>query len=291
MKQQEMYGENQELEAAADAFLAQADAEAEEPSHPEETVKTDPEEITRLLAAYHETGDTEIRNQIVMHYSYVAKACAIQLRGVYQNYAQLEDIVNHGIITLIDCVDRYDAEKGKRFESYAYMRVRGAIISLVRQQDWIPRRVRMLSKKVQQAHDALCNRLMREPTREELCTELDMTEEALEKADLEIANVSMLSFEGLIQNTNQMGDLLEDFSDENSKVDNNIYQKELHKTLTEAIEQLSDRERLVITLFYYERMKIADIAEILGVSIQRVSQLSSRAVMKLRRRMEEYMKG
>lgn len=260
-------------------------------SEEKEFLAPEPEDADRLMERYRETHDVELRNKLVMHYSYIAKASAVQLRGVYQNYAQLEDIVNHGIITLIDCVDRFDPEKGKRFESYAYMRVRGSIISLVRQQDWIPRRVRLTAKRIQEVHDTLCNALMREPTREELCKALDMQPEALEKAFMEISSANMLSFEGLIQNVNQMGELLEDFSDENSKVDNNIYQQELRQKLAEAIDQLSERERLVVTLFYYERLKIADIAEILGVSIQRVSQLSSRAVMKLRRTLETYMKG
>ena len=120
---------------------------------------------------------------------------------------------------------------------------------------------------------------------------MDMPLPSLEKAYYEISSASMLSFEGLIQNVNQMGDVLEDFSDENSNVDGNIYKRELHETLTKAINELSERERLVITLIYYEHLKASDIAQILDVSVQRVSQISTKAIMNLRHSMEDYMKG
>ena len=248
-------------------------------------------DASALLLEYSRTRDIELRNKLVMHYSYIAKICAVQMRGIFQNYAQIDDIVNQGIITLIECIEKYDPEKSNKFEAYAYMRVKGAIISLVRQQDWIPRRVRMTAKKIQQAHDELSNRLMREPTMQELSEYMDMPLPSLEKAYYEISSASMLSFEGLIQNVNQMGDVLEDFSDENSNVDGNIYKRELHETLTKAINELSERERLVITLIYYEHLKASDIAQILDVSVQRVSQISTKAIMKLRHSMEDYMKG
>ncbi len=244
-----------------------------------------------LLLEYYNTKDAQLRNKLVMHYGYIAKACAIQLRGVFQNYAQIDDIINHGIITIIECVENYNPEKSFNFESYVYLRVKGSIISLVRQQDWVPRRVRMTAKKIKEAHSELSNLLMREPTNQELAEHLDISVEALEKSLYETSTATMISFEGLIQNVNQMGDLLEDFTDDSSRADGNIYKRELKQKLAESIQNLNERERLVITLFYYEKLKLVDIAKVLDISVQRVSQISSKAVMKMRKYLEDYIKG
>ncbi|MEG2770120.1 MAG: sigma factor [Oscillospiraceae bacterium] len=144
------------------------------------TYKKDKDVDTKsLLLEFYNTRDEEIRNKLVLHYSYIAKASAIQLRGVFQNYAQIEDIINQGIITLIDCIEKYEPEKSNNFESYAYLRVKGSIISLVRQQDWIPRRVRMAAKRIKEASENLCNELMREPTNAELAERLEVSEESI----------------------------------------------------------------------------------------------------------------
>lgn len=244
-----------------------------------------------LMNKYQEKRDIGTRNELVMHYSYIARTVAMQMRGISSNYAQLEDIVNQGIITLIDCVEKFDPEKGIKFESYAFMRVKGAVIDFVRKQDWLPRRVRLTAKNIAAAHDALCNELMREPSQQELAARLGMPLQTLAKHYSEISNSVMLSFEGLIQNISQMGDALEDISDEESGAENNIFRQELRQTLADAIDSLSERERLVVTLYYYEHLKLSDISEILGVSDQRVSQINSKAILKLKAKMEQYMKG
>lgn len=249
---------------------------------------TDPVE---LMERYQQQRDTKTRNELVMHYSYIARTVAVQLRGISANYAQMEDIVNQGIITLIDCVEKFDPGKGIKFEAYAFMRVKGAVIDFIRKQDWLPRRVRQMAKNITAAHDKLCNELMREPTEQELADYLGIPVQTLTKYYGEISNSIMLSFEGLIQNVNQMGEVLSDYADENSGVENNVFRQELHDVFKEAIDSLSERERLVVSLYYYEHLKLSDISKILGVSDQRVSQINSKAILKLRKRLEEYMKG
>lgn len=249
------------------------------------------EDPISLMKEYKETGDLELRNQLVMHYSYIARTVAVQMRGISSNYAQVEDVVNQGVITLIDCVERFDINKGIKFESYAFMRIRGAIIDFVRKQDWLPRRVRLTAKNITITHDQLCNELLREPTQQEIADRLGMTLDKLTKYYSEISNSVLLSFEGLIQNVNQMGDLLENFLAVDSLPEKNIFKQELRETLKEAIDSLSERERLVVTLYYYENLMLSDIAKILNVSDQRVSQINSKAILKLRGKMENYMKG
>lgn len=248
------------------------------------------DEFSARLKDYRTNRSVELRNEIVMHYSYIARAVAVQMRGISLNYAQLEDIVNQGIITLIDCVEKFDPDKGIKFDSYAFMRVRGAIIDFVRKQDWLPRRVRVTAKAICAAHDYLANELMREPSQQELADHLDMPLEKLSRSYGEISNSVMLSFEGTIQNIAQTGGA-DRMVDEDSAPEQSIFKNELRETLKNAIDSLSERERLVVSLYYYERLRLSDIAKVLEVSEQRVSQINSKAIMKLKYTMENYMKG
>lgn len=248
-------------------------------------------ELASLMLEFKENNDPELRNQLVLGYSYIAKSVAVQMRGIFQNYAQMEDVVNEGILTLMDCIAKFDPGKGIKFESYAFMRVRGAVIDFVRRQDWLPRRVRVNAKSIAAAHDLLCNELMREPTQQELADRLDMPLDTLSHHYSEISNSVMLSFEGLIQNVNQMGDILENSIDENAVPETTVFQSELRAALKDAIDSLSERERLVISLYFFEHLKLSEIAGILEVSEQRVSQINTRAVLKLRQKLEAYVKG
>ncbi|MGN0612708.1 MAG: sigma-70 family RNA polymerase sigma factor [Porcipelethomonas sp.] len=251
--------------------------------------KMSEEEFLKLHAQYKETGDISLRNRLVMAYGYIAKVAALQLRGSASTQAQVEDMVNQGMITLIDCIDRFDPSKEVRFESYAFMRVRGGIIDLIRKQDWIPRRVRVNSRKINDTYNELCTRLMREPTSEEVANELGITVEKLEKYNCEISNAAVYSFEELIQNVSQMGSVLENSTLDDITPEKKVLKNEMKKILAEAIEELSERERIVISLYYYENLNLADIARVLEVSVQRVSQINSRAVSKLKSRMNSYV--
>ena len=258
-----------------------------------DTVAREPEECepVSLKQEYKQTGNIAVRNQLVMHYSYIAKTVASQMRGIFTNFAQQEDIVNQGILALMDCMERFDPGKGIRFESYAFMRVRGAVIDFVRKQDWLPRRVRLTAKSMAQVHDQLCNELLREPTQQEIADRMNISMQTLSQYYSEISNSVMFSFEELLQNTNQMGDALESSMGSGAGPEGNLFREELRETLKQAIDALSERERLVVTLYYYEHLKLSDIAAVMKVTEQRVSQINSRAIAKLREPMEKYMKG
>ena len=129
----------------------------------------DPEELMRQ---YKETGSLELRNQLVMHYSYIAKAVAVKMSSTYHKYASVEEMVNHGAIALIDSLERYDPDQGVKFSTYAFTKVRGAIIDYVRKQDWLPRRVRQTDILITKAEEQLTNELGRTPTREEMAAQI-----------------------------------------------------------------------------------------------------------------------
>ncbi|RPF48407.1 RNA polymerase sigma-28 (SigD/FliA/WhiG) subunit [Hydrogenoanaerobacterium saccharovorans] len=249
----------------------------------------DPVEV---MKKYHETGSVEIRNQLILHYSYIARSAAMQMRGIASNFAQVEDIVNEGVLTLIDCIEKFDIEKGVKFETYAYMRIRGSVIDFVRKQDWLPRRVRKTAKDIDRAYDELSNKYMREPKSSEIAEYLQISEEALSKHYSEISNSVLLSFEGVVQNTLQTG-----FADEggtageDSQPENHIFHQELKDTLENSISELTEKEQTVLSLYYYESLKYSDIAKVLEVSESRVCQIHTKAILKLKGKMEHYVKG
>ncbi len=251
--------------------------------------KLSEEEFLELHRKYKETGDITLRNRLVMSYAYISKIAALQLRGSASAQAQIEDMVNQGMIILIDCIDKFDPSKEVKFESYAFMRVRGGIIDLIRKQDWIPRRVRANAKKISDTYNELSSQLMREPTNEEVAQALGITVDKLEKYNCEISNSVVYSFEELIQNVSQMGSVLESSTLDDITPEKKTLKNEMREVLKEAIDELSERERLVVSLYYYENLNLSDIAKVLDISIQRVSQINSKAIAKLKEKMNSYI--
>lgn len=245
---------------------------------------------TELLKKYRDTGEIELRNEIVLHYSYIAKTVAAQMRGITSGYADVEDIVNQGIIALIDCVERFEPDMEVKFETYAFLRVRGAVIDFVRKQDWRPRRVRKTAKEVAAAYDELSNTFMREPSDKELSEHLNISEDELHKHYMEFSRSLVLSFEALLENAAQTDFLASDEKDVNLP-EQNLFKQELENELAKAIDSLTERERLVISLYYYENLKLAEISKVLGVSESRVCQIHAKTIEKLKKTMEHYMKG
>lgn len=244
------------------------------------------------LEEYRRTGDIELRNALVMYYSYIPKAVAAQMRGITSSYAQLEDIVNQGIITLIDCVEKYSPDKGTKFETYAFMRVKGANIDFVRKQDWLPRRVRKAARDVSAAYDELSAQLLREPTTKEIAEHMGVPEAVINKHYSEISNSVMLSFESLLQSvTPGQESEIDEPVDAEAMPEGSLMQNELREQLTAAIDSLSEKERLVVSLYYYEHLKFCEIATVMQVSESRVCQVHSKAILKMKKRIEDYMKG
>ena len=233
----------------------------------------DPEELMRQ---YKETGSLELRNQLVMHYSYIAKAVAVKMSSTYHKYASVEEMVNHGAIALIDSLERYDPDQGVKFSTYAFTKVRGAIIDYVRKQDWLPRRVRQTDILITKAEEQLTNELGRTPTREEMAARLGMTPAKYDKCVFEMSGESMYSFK-----------LQEDGVGPEDQMD----EQELRQELAKAIDELTDQERTVLSLYYYEELTMKEIGQVMGVSEQRIGQINRKLIKKLRTKLTLYMKG
>ncbi|MCL2077187.1 MAG: FliA/WhiG family RNA polymerase sigma factor [Oscillospiraceae bacterium] len=240
---------------------------------------------TALFKKYKVTRDVELRNELVLMYMHVVKYVAMSLRNVYAKYGDLDDIVNEGVIALISAVDTFDVERGVKFETYANLKIKGAVIDYVRKQDWIPRQVRKFGKELDETYNNLYNELGRAPTNNEISEKMGLTREKFAKNMADAASTVTLSFEELLYEDN--------FSDKgltSNDADRRLYEKELKQIIADAIDTLNPKEKQVISLHYYEKLKFNEIAKVIGVSESRVCQIHSKSMLNLKRKLEEYIK-
>lgn len=238
-----------------------------------------------LFEQYRQTKDIGLRNDIVLRYMDLVKYVAISTRGAYEKYAEVDDIVNEGVLALIKAVEGYDIHKGVKFETYASILIKGAIIDFVRTQDWIPRPIRNFGKNLDVAYNELYTELGRSPTNQELADHMGMPKEKLLRAMSNLADATTLSFEELLYEDN----FDNNFQSSGDTADQPLYEKELKEVLAAAIDELKPKEKQVISLYYYERLKFGDIAKVLGLTESRVCQIHSKAMLLLKRKLQDYM--
>lgn len=240
----------------------------------------------KLWKQYIATKDVYLRNKIVEKYSYLVKIIALKIRGVYQQYGDVDDVVNEGIIALIDVINKFDLSKNVKFETYATIRIKGAIIDYVRKQDWTPRKVKNDAKIILEAEKELNLKLGRTPQDKEIANHLKMDIEEYNQIVKNTLRTNIMSFEELVGEAN----LREKEISEEYELPEDIYEtKELSKVLKESINKLNDKEKLIISLYYKEEIKLKEIANILGVSNSRASQIHSMALEKLGKNINSYL--
>lgn len=243
-----------------------------------------------LLSLYKQTGHEEYKWPLVLRYTGLIKSIALHVVGVYNGFAQLDDIVNEGIITLMSAVDKYDPDKGTKFETYASKRIRGMIIDLARRQDWLPRSVRKRSREIDQAVNDLCGTLGRFPTEQEIADKMGI---GLEKYQGDLASTALsgvVSLEAIFERRGEgdTGVFLAD-ADMGNQPDESLQRMELREKLVEAIRSLRENEQMVLSLYYEKGLNMRGIAQVLDVSEPRVSQIHSRAIQKLRAYLQSYL--
>lgn len=242
---------------------------------------------TTMIKEYKETGSIDLRNEIILMYMDTVKYVALSLRNVYAKYADLDDIVNEGVLSLISAVESFDINRGVKFETYANIKIKGAIIDYVRKQDWIPRQVRRFGKDLDSAYNELYNTLGRYPTNQEIAEFMGISKEKLAKNMADMAGTITLSFEELLYEDNF--DNFNAVSDSESP-DAGIYENELKQVIASAIDELSPKGRQVVTLYYYEKLKFGEIAKVLGVTESRICQIHSKSMLLLKRKLEDYLR-
>jgi RNA polymerase sigma factor for flagellar operon FliA len=237
------------------------------------------EQRWELYARHH---DPALRDQLILQYAplvkYVVGRMVVSLPGLLSN----EDILSYGTIGLIQAVDRYDPSQGVKFETYAIRRIRGAILDAIRSLHPISRDANRRAREIEHAYDALVQQLGRLPTDEEVSAHLGLSVDELQQR-LADASATILSLDSPIGDDDEHLTLLDQLADDSELgVAEQVERDDLYRHLVAAIRCLPERDRLLITLYYYEELTLKEISEVLGVSTSRVSQLHAAAVLKLR---------
>jgi len=241
-----------------------------------------------LLAEFLETREHRIKQELVVRYIYIVKTIAMQMRGIYISFAEMDDIVNEGIIALMGAIEKFDPERNVKFVSYASLRVRGAVIDFARKQDWAPRSVRKMAKEIDNATGELYIELGRSPTENEVAQKMGVDIEKYRKALGDTSLYNLLSLDALLDEAQgSAGEMTDDnFADDPAR---KLVNTELYSVLKEAIQTLKPKEQLVLSLYYRKELNMKEIAKVLEVSEPRISQIQSNAIRHLRRALEKYM--
>ncbi|MDQ3646959.1 MAG: RNA polymerase sigma factor WhiG [Actinomycetota bacterium] len=265
----------------------------QEPESPEglDEVQAAADSVTLAWDDYKATGATKARDQLILNYSplvkYVAGRVAV---GLPANIEQT-DLISYGIFGLIDAIDKYDRGRNIKFETYAISRIRGAIIDELRAIDWVPRSVRYKAREVEKAYAALENKLKRPPSDAEIAGEMGISVDELNHIYTQLSSVSLIALDELMSVEGDKGDklsLLETLEDTKTAGPMEAFEsEEMKEILVGAINRLPEREKKVITFYYFAGLTLAQIGEVLGVTESRVCQIHTKAVLGLKGKITE----
>ncbi len=248
------------------------------------------QDTSALWQEYQRTRDRSIRDRLILTYAPLVKFVAGRLGSGLPAHVDEGDLVSYGLLGLIGAIERYDPERDVKFETYAISRIKGAIIDELRAMDWVPRSVRARARDIERAIAELEKKHMRAPTDEEIAAKLGVSQEELETSLSEIGRTSIAALDELWTISSSGGDqvaLIDTIEDTTGpEPQSALAQTEMKEALGEAITRLPEREKLVVTLYYYEELTLREIGEVLGVTESRVSQLHTKAVLRLKSRLQ-----
>jgi len=243
-------------------------------------------ELKDLWQRYKDAADHRARERLVVAYSPLVKYVAGRMSSGLPSHVEEADLISYGLIGLINAIERFDLAREIKFETYAIPRIRGAIIDELRSLDWVPRSVRARAREIEQANAKLEHKLHRAPTDEEMAAELSVSIEDFQASLVQISNSAIAALDELWSVSDSSGDqvsLLDTLHDPDAPDPERIVDAtELKDRVADAIARLPEREKLVIALYYYENLTLREIGEVLGVTESRVSQLHTKAVLRLR---------
>ena len=248
--------------------------------------------IVALWRSYGEHRDIELRDRLVLHYAPLVKYVAGRVGTGLPGHVDVADLVQSGIFGLVDAIEKFEPERGLRFETYAMQRIRGAILDELRAQDWVPRSVRSRAKEVERALERLEGRLQRTATDIEVAGELGMTVAELREVYAQLQLTSVVALDELIAVGRSESSLAETLPDERVCDPSTVLDRtESRRLLADAVARLTERDRMIVTLYYFENLTLAEIGRVLGITESRVCQLHTRAVLRLRARLLEAIAG
>ncbi|RKY03257.1 FliA/WhiG family RNA polymerase sigma factor [Candidatus Poribacteria bacterium] len=244
-----------------------------------------------LWRAYKLEGDRKAKDEIIMRCLPMIKAIASRFAIFASPSQDVNDLISAGIIGLLDAIEKFDPSKKASFKTYATYRIKGAILDEIRALDWVPRNVREKAQILENAYAALEQKLMRPPTEEEVAEYLKISVDKLRDMLLEVQGAALLTLDDIVLDEETGESIREHVVDKNTATpEQKMAYEEAKKLLARAIEGLPEKEKLVLSLYYYEEMTMKEIGRVLGVSESRVSQIHSSAILRLKGKLK-MMKG
>jgi RNA polymerase sigma factor for flagellar operon FliA len=243
-------------------------------------------ELHELWRRYKASDDERARERLVVAYSPLVKYVAGRMGSGLPAHVEEADLISYGLGGLISAIKRFDLSREIKFETYAITRIRGAIIDELRTLDWVPRSVRARAREFERTNMKLEARFQRAPSDEEMAAELGISNDDFQEGLLQISNSTIIALDELWSVSDASGDqfsLLDTLPDRRAPDPQQLVdQSELRDRIADAIAALPEREKLVVALYYYESLTLREIGEVLGVTESRVSQLHTKAVLRLR---------
>jgi RNA polymerase sigma factor for flagellar operon FliA len=245
------------------------------------------EDTQALWLEYRRTKDKALRDRLILTYAPLVKYVAGRLGSGLPAHVDEGDLVSYGLLGLISAIERYDPSRDIKFETYAVARIKGAIIDELRALDWVPRSVRSRAREIERAIAELESKLGTAPTDEQIAAKVGISVDELEESLTDISRSSIAALDELWSASGE-GDqvsLLDTIEDTTGpRPHEALDESEMREALADAIARLPEREKLVVTLYYYEELRLREIGEVLGVTESRVSQLHTKAILRLKSR-------
>lgn len=243
----------------------------------------------RLWEDYGRTKSLDLREKIILEYAPLVKVVAGRL-SMYLGYnVEYDDLVGYGVFGLIDAIDKFEPAKAVKFETYASLRIRGAILDQIRKMDWIPRTIRQKQKKIDTVMKEIEAETGKSATDEEIAKALGISDDEFYDWQSQMKITGVVSLNEFLEQgsdvSNEKGGISKGFEGPEEVLE----KSELKKTLAEALELLTEKEKKVILLYYYEELTLKEISNILEVSESRISQLHTKALQKMKSKMGNYM--
>ena len=247
--------------------------------------------VVAAWTEYKNDGDPDARDRLILHYSPLVKYVAGRVAVGLPASIEQADLISYGVFGLIDAIQKYDTERGIKFETYAISRIRGAIIDELRAIDWVPRSVRFKAREVEKAYNSLENKLKRPPSDAEIAAEMEISVDELNHIYTQLSTVSLVALDELMSIDGEKGDklsLVETLEDTRAQSPSeSVETEEMKRILMDSINRLPEREKIVITLYYYEGLTLAQIGQVLGVTESRICQIHTKAVLATRGKIVE----
>ena len=244
----------------------------------------------KLWEEYNKSKSPELREQLILEYAPLVKLVAGRLSMYLGFNVEYDDLCGYGVFGLIDAIDKFDLMKDVKFETYASLRIRGAILDQIRKMDWIPRTIRQRQKNIEAAIRDIERDTGHVATDAEIAQKLQISEEEYVSWQNQMKVTGVVSLNEFME---QGSDIAEDNNESRSssylKPEESVEKEELKKKLAESLDSLTEKERKVILLYYYEELTLKEISEVLEVSESRISQLHTRALQKMKEKLGEYM--